>query len=54
MNPAETASRFAPRNPGIWLYHCQVNDSGKAGLAARHGIGPSRPIFPLHFPGKPV
>jgi len=25
-------------NPGIWLYHCHVNDHVKAGMAARYEI----------------
>ena len=27
-------------NPGIWLYHCHVNDHMKAGMAARYEIEP--------------
>jgi FtsP/CotA-like multicopper oxidase with cupredoxin domain len=27
-------------NPGIWLYHCHVNEHAKAGMVARYEVEP--------------
>jgi manganese oxidase len=31
-----------PDNPGIWLYHCHVNDHITAGMITRFQVLPSR------------
>jgi FtsP/CotA-like multicopper oxidase with cupredoxin domain len=31
---------MVPDNPGIWLYHCHVNEHIKAGMIARYKVLP--------------
>jgi len=30
-----------PKNPGIWMYHCHVNDHMREGMSARYEVLPA-------------
>jgi len=39
--PATTvAANMTPDNPGVWMFHCHVNDRITAGMTARHAVTP--------------
>jgi hephaestin len=33
-----TVADMVPDNPGIWLFHCHVNDHIKAGMLAKYTV----------------